>query len=566
MKQHTIEAQFRDGTLLESIERGAPESVVFLELCVELHNSGRIDLVALVGQGAHERLSRHNFFPVMHFYCKAIPRLEGVPVERMMMCVARLVQTGGSDLAANLPNNALLKWCGAHPSRADQIIERAQRGDQLAIDHLTFALQAKGDLQLARDMVTGYADQRRIAGLTALSRMAHREAADRALTVTTVAPLVEGDADDAARAHVLSTVVQVHESGGVQLPPEALAIVERALASVGDLTLHGAAHALLHTKACLETELVELLLATLLGVNPKNKGTIDLIDGALHDLPRKGFGEQAIRFVTQLLSRTDAALQLEQLGDFTAGLTKGDPTTFSGVVVKWLLSGNRQLCEGVAELARKRHVEDAPLSIAFGTFGLSDTQTYFVCRKAIGYLFLQPVIAGSVLVSALRTANGDLCSMIKELLFDPLLINYGGLLRDYLASLDGLDAARAHVDEVLARADAYISGLSGAGTIKELHPSEHRRQLERIRMMDFNREVNKKAQRQSIFWDIVHRSVLLHGHHSVTLVEGADGETRPVEMTLQSIEHSMEWPRMETVDPVGLDMMLRVFRAEQFAS
>ena len=56
--QQTIEAQFRDGTLLASIERGAPESAVLGEICVELHNSGRIDLIALVEQGAHERLSR----------------------------------------------------------------------------------------------------------------------------------------------------------------------------------------------------------------------------------------------------------------------------------------------------------------------------------------------------------------------------------------------------------------------------------------------------------------------------------------------------------------------------
>ena len=566
MKQHTIEAQFRDGTLLESIERGAPESAVLLERCVELHNSGRIDLIALVEQGAHERLSRHDFFPVMHFYCKVIPRLEGVSVERMMRSVARLVQTGGADLAANVPNSALVEWCAADATRAQEIIEHARRGHELAIDHLTFALQAKGNLQLARDVVTDYNDKRRLAGLTALSRMAHREATSRASTVKTVAPLVEGDADDAVRAHVVRTVIHAHESGGAQVPPEALAVVGKALAGVGDLTLHSAAHGLLHAKSCLGTELVGLLLAALLAVNPKNGGTIDLIDSALQELPRKGFGEHAVEFVTKLVPAADGKLLFNQLDGFVGALAKGDPATLNGIVVKWLLSGNRHLCEGVVELARKRYGENGPLSIAFGTLGLSNTQTYFVCRKAIGYLFMHPVIGGSVLVSALRTAGADLCSMIKVLLFDPLLINYGGALRQYLKSLDATDAAFAHVQEVLAQADAYIAGLSSAGTIKELHPSEHRRQLERNRMIDFNREINKKARRQSIFWDIVHRSVLLHGHHSVTLVKGVDGETRPVEMKLQSIEHSMEWPRMETVDPVGLDMMLRVFRAEQIAS
>jgi hypothetical protein len=102
--------------------------------------------------------------------------------------------------------------------------------------------------------------------------------------------------------------------------------------------------------------------------------------------------------------------------------------------------------------------------------------------------------------------------------------------------------------------------------IPELHPSEYRRQLDRIRIVDFNREVNKKAHRESIFWDIVHRSVLLHGSGSVTFVEDGTGARRAVAMQMHRHEVSTEWPRMETVDPVGLDLMLRTFRAEQFKS
>jgi len=561
--QQTIEAQFRDGTLLESIERGAPESAVLLETCVDLHNSGRIDLLALVEQGKHQRA--RDFFSVMSFYCDAIPRLRGVPVERMMTAVARLVEGGGADLAANQPNGALRAWCAADTSRADAIIKQARSGDELAINHLTFALEAKEDLQLARNMVSDYDDQRRIAGLTALSRMAHREASDRASTTATVASLVEGDADDAVRAHVLFAAIQAHESGSAPLPQEALAVVARALASAGDLTVHRAALCLLYAKSCLSTELVALLLAALLKVNPKNGGTIDQIDSALSQLPRKGFGEQAVEFVTELLRNANKELHLEQFDSFAACLAEGAPVMLGGVVVKWLLSGNRQLCEGVADLTRRRREGEVPLSIAFDTLGLSDTEIYFICRKAIGYLFMQPVVASWILVSALRTAAGDLCSMIKALLFDPLLINYGGAPREYLASLDATDAAYAHVQEVLAQADAYVAGLSNAGVVKELHPSEQRRQLERIRMIDFNREVQKKAREQSVFWDVVHRSVLLHGRQSVTLVEGANGETRPVETKLQSFEHSFEWPRMETVDPVGLDIVLRTFRLEQIA-
>ena len=161
-------------------------------------------------------------------------------------------------------------------------------------------------------------------------------------------------------------------------------------------------------------------------------------------------------------------------------------------------------------------------------------------------MFTQPVVVGSVLVAALRAASAEWRDAIKELLFDPMLLNYGGALRDHLRGIAADDPAFEAVQDVLTRIDAYIAGLEAAGTIKELHPSEYRRQLERIRMMDFNREVNKKARRQSIFHDIVHRSVLLHGRHSITFVDGVNGERRPVEMKLHTFEHSIEWPRMET--------------------
>ena len=198
--------------------------------------------------------------------------------------------------------------------------------------------------------------------------------------------------------------------------------------------------------------------------------------------------------------------------------------------------------------------------------GFSETQVYFVCRKAIGYMFLQPVTASSVVVAALRGASDSLTEGLVDLLFEPILINYGGDLRRYLEAIPPGDHAHPGVQKALERQKTYVEGLEAAGTIPELHPSEYRRQLERIRQVDFNREVNRKAHRQSIFRDIVRRSVLLHGSGSVTLVEDGAGGRRPMSMQMHLHEYSVEWPRMEVVDPVGRDLMIRTFRAEQLKS
>ncbi|MCV0368724.1 hypothetical protein [Filomicrobium sp.] len=561
----SIEARFRAGMLLESIEWGGSDGAALLDACVQRHNEGRIDLIALIEDGSHARLSRQDFFPVVDFYCRAMPRLENVQVSRMLACVAKLVETGGEDLAANMPNTALIAWCAADPARADEIIKDARCGDALATAHLAFALQAKEDLPLARKVVAEFDDKRRLSALTALSRLPHDNVSDRSATVAMLASVLTASGDDVLRAHTVSAVVRIFESGGVQLTPEALTVLGKALAGGGDLTLRAAVAALLEATRCINPDLVRLLLSALLRVDPSNKGTIDCLDTALYQLFRKNFGEQAVTFVTDLVVHLDGAIAPDQLKSFAVAVTDDAPL-LGEMAVKWLLSANRHLCEALTDIVRKQGRKDAPMTIDFNALDLTEQQIYFVCRKAVGYLFLQPLVAGSLLVSALRTAQGELAKMIQDLLFDPMLVNYGGAMRQYLEGIETADAAHDHVKAVLARADNYLTGLEQAGTIKELHPSGYRRQLERIRMIDFNREVAKKAQSQSILWTLVHRSTLLHGNRLVTLVEEAEGVTRTIEMDLKTFEHSVEWPRMETVDPVGLDMILRVFRGERMVS
>ena len=62
------------------------------------------------------------------------------------------------------------------------------------------------------------------------------------------------------------------------------------------------------------------------------------------------------------------------------------------------------------------------------------------------------------------------------------------------------------------------------------------------------------------------RSVLLYGRRSITYVEGPNDVRRPVEMELKGHSFTFELPRMEILDPIGLDFMLRVFRIERLRS
>jgi len=60
--------------------------------------------------------------------------------------------------------------------------------------------------------------------------------------------------------------------------------------------------------------------------------------------------------------------------------------------------------------------------------------------------------------------------------------------------------------------------------------------------------------------------VLLHGNRSLSFVKDERNGLRPVEMDLQPIGFSFEKPMLETVDPVNLEYMLRLFRIESMPS
>ncbi|WON83582.1 hypothetical protein [Chromobacterium haemolyticum] len=75
----------------------------------------------------------------------------------------------------------------------------------------------------------------------------------------------------------------------------------------------------------------------------------------------------------------------------------------------------------------------------------------------------------------------------------------------------------------------------------------------------------KAAEKKSIFLNLFSRSTLLYGNKSIDYIHAGVNEP-PHRMETPLISHgvSMELPRMDDIDPYGLNYMLRVFRLERF--
>jgi hypothetical protein len=171
----------------------------------------------------------------------------------------------------------------------------------------------------------------------------------------------------------------------------------------------------------------------------------------------------------------------------------------------------------------------------------------------------------SLLTSLLRTASMAAAIKVEELLIDPVLRNYERASREYLVSVadDANDSAAVMARRVLDAHDIYLEGLNAPGRVPELHPSEHERQLEWERRTDSMSDAMRKARKDSIFTQIATESMMLYGNRAVSWI-GLPGEKpHRIETQLGSVSTSFEMPRVDIVDPIGLQLMLLTFQSEE---
>ncbi|UQS87726.1 hypothetical protein [Pseudomonas chlororaphis] len=531
------------------------------EYCIALHNAGTIDLLTLVEGGDLQGLQGTDFFMASYFFCRLLPELDAT-LDRMMYCVDSLVTRGGQDGAANEPNAAFREWCVRVPQRANDVIAAAHEGHELAGQFLSFALEAISDLIEARRIAVEYEGVRRQAAIAALGRIEHPNLKACSETFAVFNVLLDNGVGDSIRASMLHATMQILVSGVDVSSADANALISRLVISPGKFTIHQCARALWSCRQALTQDIVSFLLEALSHLDSANKGTVEELDLGLQALLELGYDEAAISLVTLLLSRPDDDLELEVLDSFTRKLLSGSPDILSRVAVQWLGLGVPRLCNGLAEAIKGPGLDGVPLNLKAEDLALSPTAQLFICRKAVGWFFFKPTTAASVLVSVLRFCDADTAQEVQRLLVDPLLQNYGGV-REYLESLAPEDAASEAVTWALAQNEAYLDAQRSVPLLLELQPSEHHRRIEHLRISDQMREAHKQAESGSVFLGLVSRSVLLYGNRSLSFIDDGQDRLRPMELDLHSHGISYEMPRMEVVDPVGLDHTLRVFRNER---
>ena len=529
---------------------------VFLDRVAALVSNGEVPLRT---EGDAERmaaLAPAQFFAGLPVINRLIPRL-GIGHREMMNLVDTLVRLGGGDLAATTPNGAFREWCVGHEDRVQAVLDDARAGDATAVDLLCFALEAGHRSADALEFLKSGDERSVVAAAVALDRMQLDPAGAAEAVAVLGDACAHADDVEVLGATLLSAwgVLGQHPD----LPRQgAVYALDAAAAYPSPEARHAVASLLVRHGSALTPGELAVALDALKQVDPKHKGTIDQIDQTSRPLTAGGWFEQLADVVGSLIRQSGGALSLEEFPRFWVEVARDGYQRLSAVAVRWLLDVDPALAASLSKRLSRVLEDHVTLDLSAEDLPADADSQRSLCRKAVGFLFLTPITAASVLVSVIEHGLPEVEDEAASLLDDPLLLNFGGELARYLGDAAGArpKPVADRLEAALKNAEDTLAGLEGIVELRELHPSGVQRRADRIHEARAMAEAVKMGSKKSIFDGLFRQEHLLYGRNAAMYVEDPGGGMRKIDVELAEHSVSMEIPRMAILDPEGLEIRL----------
>lgn len=570
-----IENSFKEGSALHFIYEVSlgdedKRNILSKELA-EIHNEGVIDVISIFKRLKNQPNLDYNFFLTRHVFERILPELNS-SVLPVMECVIHLVKEAGQDLAAGALFDPFIKFCELkedRPKKALKIIEQ----DKLLADLFTPVIiaGARSDIKYFFDetiRLAGHTDielrRRAILSLGSIKYSNNFDLIIRA--VECLKKSADNENDDILLGNLIKAAFNLVAQSKIK-ENNLTGLIKDALSKGDEYAIHAASELWFFNHDELPDDLLQILLNSFVRINPKNNKTLKNIDYGLAKFFKRAKTNEGILFLEAILLRHSNELEPKVFSSTMRELYKNENQILNKLLTKWLSKGDSPLCLFIREVVNLQIEKDIVLAVDKSSLNPNDLiEHVFLARKAVGYLFFKPVTTASIIISIIQTISDDeTLKQLCMLLFDPLLINYPGKIMKLLKLKVEEDQHenRKYIEDAILFYDDYLSGLKSTGPIVELHPSQTQRDEYMRYFSRIMSESMKEAEKNSIWQTLCSKSVLLYGNKSINYIYDSNSKPKRMEIPLQHHETQMEFPRLENIDPFGLDYMLRIFRVEQ---
>ena len=533
-----------------------------------LHNSGDIDILKICRSDQLDIVAGHSFFQLQRVFCQTLPKIQCSVEDASATCKVFYEKADG-DLTAGLVYEALLDWFKRDDRRLEEGLAWIRRDVAVETGVTRFVLIAGATRDADRfaeealDLSHLPQSQIRLDALRALGRMKLADN-DRILIriVQRFDDVIESPHSDQEAAIAVEAALRLVD----QVDDESLPLLESLLVKGSNIRIPEVRFAIAFGLETgwrrYTTEMINASIEAVQDTRNGENGTIEAIDMTLYQWDLDRDRQRVFDLLRNMLSHGEDAIEVGRLCSFRNKIA-GEPGDVLGwYVVSLLLTGDHRLCAAAADLLPYNDVPSG-LDIDLTPFALDTAWVLFFARKTLGYLLFRKEAATALLLSCLRAVPDNGRAELEGLISSHLLVNYPEAIKQVEMSIADDDPAQVSVRRLSRVIEQYLKDLGQSGTCEAFRPSERARQLQGFRQADFSRRVQKQAQEQSIMSQLVHRSTLLYGTGMIFYAYTEEGSSpRRQETSMASFEHKIEIPRLELIDPVGLNFAIHRFRLE----
>ena len=575
LRQLLIDA-LQDGEFLKGIyEIKIKDEHIDKELCdvlLELCSDGTVDLAGEFEKMENSTKVDYDFWILRHLFEQLLPHLEARP-SKVMDCVVHLISEAGDNGAATFVANPFKEYCEGNSTRCSECLQIFAESTIKYVDLFPSIIAAGFKFEPTQylEKVGEYSKhniiQVRSSATFALGNIEYSKSSKELRSALGILKEVcDAETEDQIIGSVVRSILKLLNYGS-EHESQIVEVLKLAFSKGDHISKYYASNYFAFTDDKLSKKIRLLLFGFLEKVKPTDKGTIHNIDRGIVRLLKAKKTNVSIQFLENLISNSNNKLNKDDFIHFSSELHK-NKLLLSKIIKKWFLSANPYLCLFIQEILSNVGRADSVISIDKRVLmGLDIVQLEFIARKAVGYFFMNPITASSIIVSLMPICRGDGERIkIGRYLLDPLLVSYSGKLKDYLDDVHkkSKGVLNSFLKQILKHHKKFLADINSMGIIYELHPSIRNREIYSRNYQNQLSAAMKAAEKKSVFSQIIKKSIILYGNSSVHLTYSNTGETTRKSIQLESHEYSYELPRYEVVDSVGLDYMLRVFRVEDF--
>lgn len=562
-----------DGTLLSAISKTPyDERDAVAKTLSSLHNSGSIDFLKACRSSQLGALSDQYLYGFQSIFGSIMPKINCSPHDAIIIAGIVSDRVKNNDLSGNVID-ALRGWFQHTPQRADLGLELIQNDITAysgAVKPVLLA-GARHDVRKYASVALHLARQPALKCrpdvVTALGAMDLAQHEDLHVdAVKCLDEMIEVSVSEHDEATAIRAALRLLKS----LKKKGVSLIEPLLLKVCDnpnpSTLHEIVSGVISDK-CLYTE--KMVDATFLAIGSAaqyHAHTIDLIDALLYEWDVEGDRGRVLALIVNMIDRDDDAISLRRLDAFSHKIRNVTGGVLSWYVVSMLLTGKPHVCHAANELLPPNDAAE-DLDLDLSVLSLDGREILFLCRKIIGYCISSRSGSAALLLSCMRATPDDFSMEIERTVFDYFLINYPVAIDWFEEHVSTDDPARPMVTRMSNDLQAYLEGIRDCGICKAFRPSERHRRLQDYRQMDMWRRIQRDAYEHSIASFIAHKSTVLYGTGSITYLYIGDKSVPKRQVSsFASHKQEMEIPRLEVLDPVGIDYATRRLQSEAPAS